>query len=288
MTLRRKAPFGVAEDRFSADRREMVLPMAKPHTHNQIEINYLNAGAVTYLYNGRLVEVVENDFVFFWGAIPHQALAAKPQSHFVCIYVPLEMFMFSAFSPELKSTILGGGFVKILEHLPMDDALLRQIRFDLQTNDPQLSELNFRHLELRLRRGDIKGWTDLLDVSPAHTSTPGNTHRKIVDMTRYISERSDSSLTVTEIADAVSLHPKYAMTLFHRSLGMTITQYVTRRRLVTAQRLLVSSEKNAAAIAYESGFGSVSRFYAAFRDQIGMSPREFKDIYGRRGATSCS
>jgi AraC-like DNA-binding protein len=67
---------------------------------------------------------------------------------------------------------------------------------------------------------------------------------------------------------------------------MTITQYLTRRRLVTAQRLLVTSEKNAAAIAYESGFGSVSRFYAVFRDQIGMSPREFQDVYDQKGVSS--
>lgn len=286
MTLRRKAPFGVAEDRFSADRREWVLPMTKPHAHNQIEINYLHAGAVTYLYNGKVVEVTENDFVFFWGAIPHQALAVKPHSRFVCIYVPLEMFMFAPFSPELKSTILAGGFIKVGERLPMDDALLRQIRLELQTDDPFLSELNYRHLELRLRRADTKGWIDMLDTASAHASSPGNTHRKIVDMTRYISERSESALTVAEIAGAVSLHPKYAMTLFHKSLGMTITQYITRRRLVTAQRLLVSSEKNAAAIAYESGFGSVSRFYAAFRDQIGMSPREFQDIYDQKGASA--
>ncbi len=286
MTVRRKAPFGVAEDRFSADRRELVLPMAKPHAHNQIEINYLYAGAVTYLYNGKMVEVTEDDFVFFWGAIPHQAIAVKPHSRFVCIYVPLEMFMFAPFSPELKSAILAGGFIKIGERLPMDDALMRQIRFELQTSDPFLSELNYRHLELRLRRADTKGWINLVDISPSHAASPGNTHRKIIEMTRYISERSDSALTVAAIADAVSLHPKYAMTLFHKSLGMTITQYLTRRRLVTAQRLLVTSEKNAAAIAYESGFGSVSRFYAVFRDQIGMSPREFQDVYDQKGVSS--
>lgn len=282
MTLTRKAPFGLSEDRFTADPRELVVPMSKPHAHNQIEINFFNAGGATYLFNGKPVELREHDFVFFWGAIPHQALEVKPDTRFVCIYVPLEVFMFAPFSPELKASILAGGFIKVSERLAMDEVLLRQIREELRTNDAFLSELNYRHLELRLRRADTRGWTDMLDAVQTRGSSPGNTHRKIVEMTRYISERSDFAMTVDDVANAVSLHPKYAMTLFRRSLGMTIAQYITRRRLVAAQRLLLSSEKNAAAIAYEAGFGSVSRFYAAFRDQIGMSPREFQDVYANR------
>jgi AraC-like DNA-binding protein len=282
MTLTRKAPFGLSEDRFAADSRDVVVPMAKPHAHNQIEINFITAGGVRYLFNGRSVELEAGDFAFFWGAIPHQAVEVKSQSRFICIYIPLEMFMVAPFSPKLKASILAGGFIKIREQLSMDQELLRQIREELRTRDAFLSELNYRHLELRLRRADARGWVDLLDASPTQASTPGVAHRKIVEMTRFISDRCEMAITVEDVAHAVSLHPKYAMTLFRKSLGMTITQYITRRRLVTAQRLLLSSSTNAAGIAFESGFGSISRFYAAFRDQIGMSPREFQTVYGDR------
>ncbi|MGV0819844.1 helix-turn-helix transcriptional regulator [Martelella sp. AMO21009] len=84
---------------------------------------------------------------------------------------------------------------------------------------------------------------------------------------------------MVRFSQCTGVEPKYAMSLFRQSTGMTIAQYLMRCRLVTAQRLLLRSEKNAAAIAFEAGFGSVSRFYTVFHDQTGMSPKRFRNAY---------
>lgn len=281
MTLKRAHPFGLPEDRFSADRRELVVPMSRPHTHNQIEINYFLSGRATYIFNAQTIDVADGDFVFFWGAIPHQISRAEADTRFACLYVPLEMFMFSALSTEMKTAILGGGFIHVDEKLDMDRLLLTQVRTELLGDDSILAEINYNHVELRLRRADAMGWTNSMSPrTPGRTATT-KSHRKVVEMTRFISDNAESGITASDVADAVALHPKYAMSLFRASLGMTITQYLVRRRLVTAQKLLVSSEKSAAAVAYESGFGSVSRFYEAFQRQVGVSPREFRGLYAR-------
>jgi AraC-like DNA-binding protein len=281
MTLKRSHPFGLPEDRFSADRRELVVPMSRPHTHNQIEINYLLSGRATYIFNAQAIEVTDGDFVFFWGAIPHQITRVEQDTRFACLYVPLEMFMFSALSAGLKAAILGGGFVSVDEKLDMDRMLLTQVRTELLGDDSVLAELNYNHIELRLRRADATGWTNALAPKTSARTANTRSHRKVVEMARFISDNAEIGITASDVAEAVALHPKYAMSLFRMSLGMTITQYLVRRRLVTAQKLLVSSEKSAAAVAYESGFGSVSRFYDAFRRQIGISPREFRSLYLR-------
>jgi AraC-like DNA-binding protein len=81
---------------------------------------------------------------------------------------------------------------------------------------------------------------------------------------------------MAEVAQAVGLHPNYAMSLFRRECGVTIWQYLLRLRLSHAQVLLLTSDKSVLSIALESGFGSLPRFYAAFSRESGMSPGEYR------------
>ena len=46
-----------------------------------------------------------------------------------------------------------------------------------------------------------------------------------------------------------------------------------------AQRLLAISDQKVLAIALDSGFGSVSRFNAAFKEACGCSPHQYRAEY---------
>ena len=59
-------------------------------------------------------------------------------------------------------------------------------------------------------------------------------------------------------------------------IGVTVGEYLARQRLGHAQALLVSSSANVTDIALDSGFGSVSRFYAVFNEALGKTPRQFR------------
>jgi AraC-like DNA-binding protein len=55
-------------------------------------------------------------------------------------------------------------------------------------------------------------------------------------MTAAIAEGFASKLTVSEVAEAAGLHPNYAMTLFRRTIGLTIADYLTRQWIGTSPR----------------------------------------------------
>ena len=99
---------------------------------------------------------------------------------------------------------------------------------------------------------------------------------RVEDLASWIGEHYREDLTLAKIGEAVGLHPNYAMTLFRSTCGMSVWRYVTRLRLAHAQRLLATSEKTTLAIALESGFGSLNRFYEAFRREFSMPPGEFR------------
>jgi AraC family transcriptional regulator, melibiose operon regulatory protein len=66
------------------------------------------------------------------------------------------------------------------------------------------------------------------------------------------------------------------MTLFRRHYGITLSTYVTRLRVCQAQYLLLSTDQEVSRIAFETGFGSISRFYEAFKAVSGRTPRQYR------------
>jgi AraC-like DNA-binding protein len=83
-------------------------------------------------------------------------------------------------------------------------------------------------------------------------------------------------MNVEDIARAVGLHPKYAMTRFHRCTGATIRDFLLQHRIAFAQRELVTTEQKVVEIAFASGFHSVSAFYRSFTQIAAETPTSFR------------
>ena len=64
-------------------------PMPRPDQHNEIEVNYLPSGSVTYLFGGRPLVVKARQFTLFWAAIPHQIVEFETEDPYYVMTVPL-------------------------------------------------------------------------------------------------------------------------------------------------------------------------------------------------------
>ncbi|MCB1208188.1 MAG: helix-turn-helix domain-containing protein, partial [Verrucomicrobiales bacterium] len=80
----------------------------------------------------------------------------------------------------------------------------------------------------------------------------------------YIAQNYSEPHTADDIAKANGLHPNYAMNLFRKAFGTTMTEFITQHRISHAQRLLVTTDDPVIEIAFASGFQSLSRFNEAF------------------------
>ena len=266
--IRPASLFDVPENVFGAGRRKDVLPMPEPHAPGRLR---LDAGAF------REIDVAAGEFVFFWGAIPHQSIRVEPGTTFVCIYVPLEMFLAMPLSPRLSAAVLRGAMVAAEQSQPFDPDQLLRLHTELLGPDSRMKELDRTELEIILRRVDLLGWRDLTgETAPAPSRAAAQGHEKACAMARYMAANADKPIGVEDVAQAVGLHPNYAMAVFRRSLGTTIGAYLTRQRLHVAQQRLVATRTDITSIAFDSGFGSLSRFYEAFGRHFGMSPHRYR------------
>jgi AraC-like DNA-binding protein len=89
----------------------------------------------------------------------------------------------------------------------------------------------------------------------------------------------DESLTIGSIAARHGITPRYIHKLFERE-GMTYTEFVLKRRLDLAYRMLQDArlgDRGIAAIAYAAGFGDISYFNRTFRRQFNATPSDIRD-----------
>ncbi|HYF50229.1 MAG TPA: helix-turn-helix domain-containing protein, partial [Planctomycetota bacterium] len=107
-------------------------------------------------------------------------------------------------------------------------------------------------------------------------SIPSGGFGKVEQMAQFVAENYTKEMRVSDIAKHAGLHPNYAMSLFRRTFGVSLMDYLMQHRISHAQRLLATTDAKILDVALDSGFGSVSRFYAAFSSVCKQSPKEYR------------
>ncbi len=255
--------------------------MPRPDRHNEIEINLLRSGSVTYLLGGRKVCIPARQLSAFWAAVPHQIISYENTTQYFVATLPLAWFLQCKLPDTMVQALLQGGVIAETqpERAGSDLELLSHWAQDLLRPGENLKKAVLLELEARLLR---------LAINAPSSEAHGTTRRrrrplsraglsKVEQMACVIAQRYTQALTVEDIGRCVDLHPNYAMSLFKKTFGVTLVDYVTKHRVSHAQRLLATTDAKIVDVALSSGFGSTSsRFNAAFLEECGCSPRQYR------------
>ncbi|HWR07195.1 bifunctional transcriptional activator/DNA repair enzyme AdaA [Sporomusa sp.] len=93
-------------------------------------------------------------------------------------------------------------------------------------------------------------------------------------------QQYNQSIEVGEISKQLGVSSPHLARLFKQHVGFTPAQYLTKIRVESAVRLLEQTDRNILEVAYTAGFISLSNFYKCFKEQIGVTPNQFRK---RRG-----
>ncbi len=93
---------------------------------------------------------------------------------------------------------------------------------------------------------------------------------------RLLNVRFAQSPSLGDLAAAVGVHPDYLSSAFRKQYGVTVGDYLRKRRIEYACRQLAAAEMSLADIALEAGFCDQSHFTRTFRRLMGTTPREYR------------
>jgi AraC-like DNA-binding protein len=257
--------------------------MPRADRHNELELNFVDAGALTYLLGGRRVTLRARRLSAFWAATPHQLLRSSDVTFYYVVTVPLAWVLGWGLPEPFVHELLAGRVVEEPDARAADFDLARLAQWhdDLAPGhgggeEAVLLEVKARLLRLAAstlaapRRARVQRV-----LSSAGEAAPTHVER----MAGFVAQRYREPIGLDEIAASVGLHPDYAATLFRKTFGVTPTRFVLQHRTMHAQRALVTSDAKILKIALDAGFGSLSRFNAAFKSFCGCSPREYRAIH---------
>lgn len=117
------------------------------------------------------------------------------------------------------------------------------------------------------RIGDL--WLEAHSYRPSQPDLHHFTSRAISSLL------GQPELARDDVADMVRVSPTELSRKFRKDLGVTLTKYRTRVKLLRFIREMDAGATNCMAASLSAGFGSYSQCHRAFREALGCSPRDF-------------
>ena len=155
------------DHRFCAGESLDVMRMAGPHMHSQVELNFVLEGAMTYWFDGRRLTVSQGRLALFWGMIPHQVVDIAEPTRFVCLYIPMSVFLGLPSLSRFRDAVFRGAMIEAMEIRPFDREIFLRWREELLSGDASLEQIVRDEVTARVRRLDREGWRDLRAVGSA-------------------------------------------------------------------------------------------------------------------------
>jgi AraC-like DNA-binding protein len=213
-----------------------------------------------------------------------EILEASPAKPFLSLVLEIDPTLVRQVSSDLlerRTTTFGraaGGSAKPERAFvtPLDSTLMAAtVRFLQATDDGAdrrvLAPLYLQEIVYRILQAEQ--FARLLEVAAAETE-----RNPINEVVAYVRENMAEPLTVSDLAERVSLSPSAFSHLFRDVTGKSPYQFVKEMRLNRARDLLIAGELSVTQISRAVGYASTSHFINEFRDRFGSTPRAYCNL----------
>ncbi|MBZ0292663.1 MAG: helix-turn-helix domain-containing protein [Anaerolineae bacterium] len=248
-----------------------------PHRHNELELNFIERGSVTYTHAGRHIQIQTHEHAVFWGAVPHQLVDCTVDALMGIVTIPMSEVLRWELPQDFVLALLSGSMFCSTDRslLTYTDAMFRQWYAD--------AALGHRHIALMEIKAFLYRCALLWPSETEHTPVDDGltVPVKAQQMARVMNEQFQESISASDVAAQVGLNANYAMSTFKSAFGVTITDYLTQRRIAYAQQQLLTTDVSVTDIALDAGFHTLSHFYVAFKNLCGHSPGKYRALLRR-------
>ena len=224
------------------------------HFHTEPELNLITAGRGLFGVGDVNIAVAAGDLLWWSPGQDHVLLDASADFDLYVI----------GLTPELSGRVLGQNNLPAhagATRIRLDPEALGKLRSLCAAPcgaDPSAVE---RHV------GDL--WRDAHTFRLTTVDKHALTSRAIVSLLERPELRRD------DVALAARGHPSDVSRYFHKDVGLTLTEYRTRLRLLRFIHIADAGGMNLMSAALDAGFGSYSQCHRAFQETLGCSPRRF-------------
>ncbi len=265
---------------FYRSKSEFDFPL---HYHDEIELNFVkNARGARRIIGDHVEEIGDLELALVGPGLPHGWFGtgfARNQVEEITIQFHKDFF---------DEKFLQKNQLNFIRNMLRRS--LRGILFAHETVErlePRIMSLGKKQgfdsvLELMSILHDLsisRDYRILSDSGFSDTEVFSYNSRRIEKVMGFIHTSFDRQISLGEAARIASMTESAFSRFFKQRTGMTFIDCVTEVRLGSASRMLISTTKTIAEIAYSCGFNNISNFNRIFRKKKGCTPRELRESY---------
>ena len=178
--------------------------------------------------------------------------------------------------PELRVAVEGDAGMGRIASFPVDHRVAALVG---DTLDSRLHG-ELRTVQLAGRLAELVAYALEAMLHQHEARTAVLPRRRDLDLARAAQARLDRDYrrppNFADLAREIGTSQNKLKSVFKQAFGLTMADYCLERRVREAQQLLMEATLTIAQVAERVGYEHQSSFTAAFRNQVGMSPREYR------------
>lgn len=245
------------------------------HSHSFYEILYTRSGTIQYLLGDERYSLKQGDIVFVPPGLSHRPLVTEPMEAPYRRYV---LWLSAEYIQQIRNISPGCNIIHTEGKI-------------LRTFGTSMGEILHEHFKKAAEENTMKahGWQSALYAdalltlvqldrafSDTRTRTPAAEKQELLDdVLAYIKSNLSDKITLKGTARRFLVSESTISQLFRRRLGVGFYHCVTQHRLIAAKNLIMDGEPPGSVYG-RVGFADYSAFYRAFKQEYGMSPREYR------------
>jgi len=244
------------------------------HTHDFIEIVYVLDGGAEQEINGTRFTVGRGDLFFINKDSTH---AFVPKGHFayynIC-FAPWEIYAspssenaFSTLQLTVFETMRCGNESGCVKFLGSERDEIEHIFSSIHTeykNDADFS------------RAVLESYMSILLVKILRKTISSSGVEDWKGIAEYIDGNLGNDLSLSALSQRYFYNSSYFSRAFKEKFGVSLTEYIGKRRIEHAIRLLRETDMTVDEISVKVGFSSRAAFYRVFARSTGKSPSEYR------------
>jgi transcriptional regulator GlxA family with amidase domain len=103
----------------------------------------------------------------------------------------------------------------------------------------------------------------------------------IATVQQYMEKNYTRPITVKDMAAISNMSPRNLSRRFEHATSNTPLEYLQRFRIENAKKMLENKSYGIEQVAMKCGYEDMSFFRKVFKRHVGMTPRDYKEKYGR-------
>lgn len=243
------------------------------HWHEQLEFQYVLAGAIELNCNGKKQWIYPGDIFFANWCEPHHALAFVDGTHYYVFQVDLSWLIHSETDLRLSkySDIMLVHSQDFSSFIYQDSALSRlflDLLQEYQNKSPGF-DLMVKGYFLKIIALLFRDYFHPKESFDSHDRTMGYTRQVL----NYIAHHYNETLNLDTLAVQAGVSKSHLCHIFKKHMGCTIIRYINQLRCYRALSM-ISSGASVTKASTEVGYNDYNYFSRVFREITGLSPSE--------------